>query len=887
MRKNYLVFFAFFIAVCCFSQSTELEVIKTYLIERGYKAEDIKDLKIESSSFSKSMKLQNIYVVQQYKGIPILNAVGSFAIRNSKIVSFTGTYVNEVAKKVSVVIPSLSPKEAVISAAKNLNLTQVKNVELIKEKSSTANNFYMVSRSNISTDEIPVKLVYEKQDGKLVLCWDLSIHTKDGKNWFSVRVGAMNGTLKSQDDWIVHCSFDTHQHNRRDKLFSTSILDSKLSASSFVMDPVYNAFPIPSVESPNHGDRQLISGQEDAIASPFGWHDTDGVEGAEFTTTQGNNVLASEDYDGDNQPGNQADGGSGLVFDFPFDPQGTVQSYQNASITNLFYTSNVVHDVWYRYGFDESSGNFQENNYEKGGLEGDGVFADAIDGSGTNNANFGTPPDGRNPRMQMFLWNPQPNVDVFVVNTSSLSGSSYTTVDNNFSSGHVDAPEPPDGITADLVLAIDDNGAPDSNDVCSDLINADDLNGKIAVVRRGECSFTDKVFRCQEAGAIAVLIVNNVPGNVVMAGENIDITIPALSINQADGEALISEMESVIVNVTMSDPDLGVNEINAVDGSFDNGIIIHEYGHGISTRLTGGALNSGCLTSCFATDNDGNCIQFTEQMGEGWSDWFALMMTIENGDTGTDARGIGTYAIGQPTTGGGIRPFPYSTNMTINPVTYASTNNTASFSAPHGVGSVWAAMLWDLTWALIERDGFDPDLYNGSGGNNLAMQLVIDGLKLQPCNPGFVDGRDAILDADEAANGGENACLIWDVFARRGLGWSADQGNSNNRLDQTEAFDLPPDTELDCSSLGVDDIKSEIFRIEPNPSKGVFNIKVSESIGNSEISILDMNGRTIYLRSIVLDSVYEMNVDLRSGIYLLRIEAKDGSAISTSKIVIE
>src|SRR5690606_5981269 len=72
-----------------------------------------------------------------------------------------------------------------------------------------------------------------------------------------------------------------------------------------------------------------------------------------------------------------------------------------------------------------------------------------------------------------------------------------------------------------------------------------------------------------------------------------------------------------------------------------------------------------------------------------------------------------------------------------------------------------------------------------------AIQLVVEGLKLQPCSPGFVDGRDAILEADQLLYGGANQCLIWDVFARRGLGVSASQGSSNSNTDGTEAFDTP------------------------------------------------------------------------------------------------
>jgi hypothetical protein len=167
------------------------------------------------------------------------------------------------------------------------------------------------------------------------------------------------------------------------------------------------------------------------------------------------------------------------------------------------------------------------------------------------------------------------------------------------------------------------------------------------------------------------------------------------------------------------------------------------------------------------------------------------MLTMLPGDTGAKPRGIGTYVQNQPTTGRGIRPSPYSTDFGINNYTYAATNNPV-LTQPHGVGFVWATMLWDMTWALVNQYGFDANLYTGKAGNNLAMQLVIDGLKLQPCNPGFVDARDAILAADRANNAGANQQLIWSVFAKRGLGFSAKQGLSTDRSDQVEAFDMPP-----------------------------------------------------------------------------------------------
>jgi hypothetical protein len=136
----------------------------------------------------------------------------------------------------------------------------------------------------------------------------------------------------------------------------------------------------------------------------------------------------------------------------------------------------------------------------------------------------------------------------------------------------------------------------------------------------------------------------------------------------------------------------------------------------------------------------------------------------------------------------------------VNDYTYAATNS-GSISQPHGIGFIWCTMLWEMTWELIDAHGFDPDIYNGTGGNNIAMQLVIDGLKLTPCQPGFVDGRDAILLADQINNGGANQTLIWAAFARRGLGASADQGSSTSRTDQVEAFDMPVDNNVGVAAI--------------------------------------------------------------------------------------
>lgn len=78
--------------------------------------------------------------------------------------------------------------------------------------------------------------------------------------------------------------------------------------------------------------------------------------------------------------------------------------FQQGSITNAFYTANRWHDETYRLGFTEQARNFQTDNFGRGGFGNDSISVEVQDSSGTNSANFSTPPDGSRPRAQFFIW---------------------------------------------------------------------------------------------------------------------------------------------------------------------------------------------------------------------------------------------------------------------------------------------------------------------------------------------------------------------------------------------------------------------------------------------------------------------------------------------------
>jgi len=625
MKKIIFIGLMLVFGVSCFTTQAQFskKIVENELLKltKQNKAtvKDISTWNITSEHTSSTSGIHHVYLRQEVNGIEILGTESSVHILpDNSVFQSHLQFVNNVQQKASISIsPSLTAIQAAQKAAVHLRYVISESLSVLQKK-NTPSQETRISNGGISLSEIPARLMYHRSENDIVvLVWDLSIESITKNEWYNVRVNANSGEIVDKINWTTSCNL-SHSHEGENAISTPSFSERLTPVSEeygAILTGSYRVIAMPT-ESPYFGPRTLETTAVNTTASPFGWHDTDGVLGAEFTVTRGNNVNAYEDG---NNPGFQPDGGPTLVFDFPFDPvySGGNES-ESAAITNLFYWNNLIHDLTYIYGFDEASGNFQTNNYGNGGLGNDWVRAEAQDGSGTCNANFSTPTDGNLPRMQMYICNTQ-------------------------------------------------------------------------------------------------------------------------------------------------------------DGDFDNLVIVHEYGHGISIRLTGGAGNSGCLSG-------------SEQMGEGWSDWYGLLMTMDASDTSTQSRAVGTYLFGQGPGGAGIRPFPYNTDMAINPQTY---DHIKTAAVPHGVGSVWSTMLWEMTWGLIDVYGFDTDFYNGTGGNNIALALVTEALKLQPCNPGFVDGRDAILAADVALYGGANQCTIWDAFAKRGLGVSAIQGSSSSRSDGTEAFDTP------------------------------------------------------------------------------------------------
>ncbi|GBE89201.1 hypothetical protein SCP_1502090 [Sparassis crispa] len=135
------------------------------------------------------------------------------------------------------------------------------------------------------------------------------------------------------------------------------------------------------INDPSVGNRSIQKENFDSLASPVGWHSLpyyvdpvsvgfkpeDCQKLRITTTTWGDNVFIHENWEGRNswQTNYRQDAGVDL-------------KYVNASVTSLFYMSNLVHDLYYRYSFDEVSGNFQQHNFGRVGEESDADVAKGL-----------------------------------------------------------------------------------------------------------------------------------------------------------------------------------------------------------------------------------------------------------------------------------------------------------------------------------------------------------------------------------------------------------------------------------------------------------------------------------------------------------------------------
>ncbi|MFG2339519.1 M36 family metallopeptidase [Streptomyces yangpuensis] len=186
---------------------------------------------------------------------------------------------------------------------------------------------------------------------------------------------------------------------------------------------------------------------------------------------------------------------------------------------------------------------------------------------------------------------------------------------------------------------------------------------------------------------------------------------------------------------------LGPDRNTGRHSALDMTIVIHEYMHGVSSRLVGGgAIRSPLLEAQ------------SRGMGEGWGDYVACVV-------------LDTSLIGQWLTNDdrGLRPFPYDEDFPADKISFSTLSTLSTYE----IGSLWCAVLLEMNRRI---------------GANLSLQLVIESMKGLPANPSLLDGRDELLlTLDDLRDNGALTVAghasaktgIWAAFVAFGMGTGA------------------------------------------------------------------------------------------------------------------
>lgn len=576
---------------------------------------------------------------QELEGIPFFQTIlRANLTKNGELITLGGNYLSapekvegDAGKRSSLIEkPPVAATKAIALAAENIG-THVEETDVSSAGGSQGverkQKFSAPSISDTSASLTWVPVTHDSAD----LAWDVTIMSTQRGEMFRVLVDVENGEV------LVRQSLTNYISNASYRVFARSSNNQPYDSPT----PMSPGHATPLATQPAAVPAELVTlGALNTTASPNGWiNDGD-------TQTLGNNVDAHTDTDANNSPDLPRPTSPSRTFDFPINFANAPGAYKDAAVTNLFYLNNWVHDKLYELGFTETAGNFQTDNFSRGGMGNDAVQADAQDGSGTNNANFSTPVDGSPGRMQMYMFT---------------------------------------GPTPDI------------------------------------------------------------------------------------------------------------------DGDLDSEIVIHEYVHGLSNRLVGGGVG--------ISQNQ------TQGMGEGWSDFYSMSLLSEPGDNINGNYAAGSYVTRQFSSLTqnyyyGIRRYPYSTDLTKSPLTFKdidpvqASNHAGIPRSPaigstanevHNEGEVWCVTLWEMRANLITKFGY-------STGNQLALQLATNAMKLCPANPNFLQSRDAILQADLVGNAGANAAVLWAAFAKRGMGAGATSPSSSSTAGIVESYNIPDN--LAVSPLG-------------------------------------------------------------------------------------
>ncbi len=333
--------------------------------------------------------LQTLVLEQEVDGIRLYRTTLKANLgRQGELVSLSSGFLDSPVPNAGV--PAITPNEAVSRAAASLETIVPASKVSAQDQAVGAERQQKFQAPGLS--DTTAHLTYlPMNDRDVRLGWDVTLVSLARQEMHRVVVDAQDGSV------LVRMSLTNSLQDATYNVYAKGTGLTPLKSPA----PMTPTLQTPATTQAPEVPRVSITTQGlDATASPNGW-----VADGANPETVGNNVDAHTDINHDNVADlPRPNGGTTRTFDFPLDLTQSPSTYRSAAVTQLFFVNNWMHDRLYQLGFTETAGNFQTDNFSRGGHGNDAVQADCQDGGGTSNANFSTPSDGSPGRMQMYVF---------------------------------------------------------------------------------------------------------------------------------------------------------------------------------------------------------------------------------------------------------------------------------------------------------------------------------------------------------------------------------------------------------------------------------------------------------------------------------------------------
>ncbi len=339
------------------------------LAERlGLEDGDLASLTLLRDYVTRSNGIRTVTFAQTVDGVPVFDAIVSIHLNGSGEVVRLTSSAGRTAGRLQTA--RIAAEQAVTAAAANIRPELAFQPTRLADTAGAAR----FARGQFRRDLI-ASLTWLPVDGVLRLAWQVSVEPESDSEVYDVLIDATTGDVLLRRNRV-------HFAQASGRVMQSAAMQA-LDPRRLDPMPIGNAgsgCPPPS----NYLVRSLNAPFRDPTATIFGNGRLSGNNAHVFrqdSPTEG--ALGTFD-------------GTKWSFDFPFNSDDSAE-------TALFFALNFAHDFFYDLGFDEAAGNFQQDNFNRGGSGGDPIKGNAR-ALGRNNANYVHAADGSSPTINMFLW---------------------------------------------------------------------------------------------------------------------------------------------------------------------------------------------------------------------------------------------------------------------------------------------------------------------------------------------------------------------------------------------------------------------------------------------------------------------------------------------------